>query len=90
MRMRIARTRRARESRYWVQLVDVGECAELELERGSLVDEADQLIRILSKILAGCAQRPFYGPLPLVAGGCSRKLDSSAMSFNRRDSSECR
>jgi four helix bundle protein len=50
MRVRIAR-KEAKESRYWLQLVDVGECAELEQERGSLVDEAGQLIRILSKIL---------------------------------------
>ena len=56
MRVRIAR-KEAKESRYWLQLVDVGECAELELERGSLVDEAGQLARILSKILVNADRR---------------------------------
>jgi len=37
--------------------------------------------RSLENLLVGCAQRPFYGPLPLVAMGCPRKLDSSAIVF---------
>ncbi len=50
MRIRIAR-KEAKESLYWLQLLDVGQDAELENQRQSLASEADQLVRILSKIL---------------------------------------
>lgn len=50
MRIRIAR-KEAKESCYWLQLVDAGGNEQLQADRNRLVDEADQLVRILSRIL---------------------------------------
>lgn len=50
MRIRISR-KEAKESFYWLRLLDSEPEAELERERISLMDEAQQLVRILSAIL---------------------------------------
>lgn len=53
MRIRIAR-KEAKESHYWLRLLDVEGDEELERERAQLVDEAMQLRKILSAIAATC------------------------------------
>jgi len=50
MRMRICR-KEARESVYWLRLIDVGTEPELSGWRGRLVNEGGELVRILSAIL---------------------------------------
>ncbi|MFP4106006.1 MAG: four helix bundle protein [Phycisphaerae bacterium] len=51
---RIAR-KEAKESRYWLTLVDVGSDAELHEERSRLVGESTELLKILSAIIARSA-----------------------------------
>lgn len=53
LRIRIAR-KEAKESHYWLRLLDIGEDEKLERERAGLVDEAMQLRKILSAIAATC------------------------------------
>lgn len=53
LRIRIAR-KEAKESHYWLRLLDVEGDEELERERAQLVDEAMQLRKILSAIAATC------------------------------------
>jgi four helix bundle protein len=50
MRVKISR-KEAKESRYWLRLVETGSKQEVETERGSLVQEADELLKILSAVL---------------------------------------
>ncbi len=50
MRVKISR-KEAKEARYWLRLVDVGNSKELEAERDCLVQEATELLCILSSIL---------------------------------------
>jgi four helix bundle protein len=50
MRIRISR-KEAKESRYWLRLVDTGTAPAVEKERGSLVQEATELMKILASIL---------------------------------------
>ncbi len=50
MRMKISR-KEAKESCYWLKLVDTGNNQNIEKERLSLLDEATQLLKILSSII---------------------------------------
>ena len=49
-RMRIAR-KEAKESRWWLRLLDAGNVPEVERERAALEQEATELLRILSSII---------------------------------------
>jgi len=49
-RLRIAR-KEAKESRYWLRLLDLGERPEARAECDALIREADELLRILSAII---------------------------------------
>lgn len=51
MRIRISR-KEAKESCYWLGLLDLEARVQLEPERALLLDEGQQLVRILSAILA--------------------------------------
>lgn len=53
MRIKISR-KEAKESRYWLRLLDIGDNAELEAERSRLVKETSELIKIFSAILQKC------------------------------------
>ncbi|HEY1381872.1 MAG TPA: four helix bundle protein [Gemmataceae bacterium] len=62
MRVRISR-KEAKESRYWLRLIDLESKTDLESERVSLIQESEELTRILSAILrnksqTGCAGNP--------------------------------
>jgi four helix bundle protein len=48
--IRISR-KEAKESRFWLRLLDLQQKPELEVERAELVKEADQLMRIFAAIL---------------------------------------
>jgi four helix bundle protein len=50
MRARISR-KEAKESRYWLRLIDLEAKVDLESERGVLIREAEELTRILSAII---------------------------------------
>ena len=50
MRIKIAR-KEAKESRYWLRLLDTGEDGDLGAERDGLVQEATELLKILNSIL---------------------------------------
>ena len=50
MRIRICR-KEAKESIYWLKLVDIGEDLELEEERNKLIKEAQELMNIFGAIL---------------------------------------
>jgi four helix bundle protein len=50
MRIKICR-KEAKESRYWLRLIDTGDAAELEKERGDLVRESTELMNIFGAIL---------------------------------------
>lgn len=50
MRIKISR-KEAKETIYWLKLVDIGENSDLEKERQRLIDEATQLMKILSSIM---------------------------------------
>ena len=50
MRIKICR-KEAKESRYWLRLVDTGENRELEQERKELEDEASELTHIFGSIV---------------------------------------
>jgi four helix bundle protein len=50
MRIRICR-KEAKESRYWLRLLDTRNDEAVEKERGLLVDEAEQLMKIFGAIL---------------------------------------
>lgn len=47
---RIAR-KEAKESRYWLRLIDTRSAEKLEAERQSLIQESTELLRILSSII---------------------------------------
>ncbi len=50
MKIRISR-REAKETRYWIRLLEIDNKNELELERQNLIQEADELKRIFSAII---------------------------------------
>jgi hypothetical protein len=50
MRIKISR-KESKESRFWFRLVDTGNDAELEKERGELITEATELMKIFGSIL---------------------------------------
>ena len=50
MRIKICR-KEAKESRYWLRLVDTNDDSKLELERGELIQEATELMNIFGSIL---------------------------------------
>lgn len=50
MHLKISR-KEARESRYWLRLIDTGEKKDVENERQKLIQEATELVSILSSIL---------------------------------------
>ena len=56
MRIKISR-REAKESRYWLRLVDVDGQASLQAKRDSLLNEVTELTHILSAIAVKTAQR---------------------------------
>jgi len=49
-RLKISR-KEAKESRYWLRLLDIGEDTELQTDRDALVQEATELLKILSAII---------------------------------------
>jgi len=53
MRIKICR-KEAKESRYWLRLVDTNEKQELEAERNDLLKEATELMNIFGSILQKC------------------------------------
>jgi four helix bundle protein len=50
MRIKICR-KEAKESRYWLRLVDTGNATALEKERAELIQEATELMNIFGSIL---------------------------------------
>jgi len=54
MHLRISR-KEAKESRYWLRLVDTGADLEIDTERNSLIQEATELMRIFSSIINNSA-----------------------------------
>ena len=50
MRVKISR-KEAKESRYWLRLVDTYDDEELEIERGYLIQESTELMNIFGSIL---------------------------------------
>jgi len=56
-RFRISR-KEAKESAFWIQLIDTGQNKELENERLRLYKEANELIKILSVIIKKIESRP--------------------------------
>lgn len=54
MKLRTSR-REAKETRYWLRLLDVGNNAILETERQRLVQEAHELLLIVSAIIRKCS-----------------------------------
>jgi four helix bundle protein len=50
MRIKISR-KEAKESRYWLRLVDTGNVSALEKERAELIQEATELMNIFGSIL---------------------------------------
>ena len=53
MRIKICR-KEAKESRYWLRLVDTYDDQEMEAERGALIKEAAELMNIFGAILQKC------------------------------------
>ena len=54
LRMKISR-KEAKETCYWLKLVDNGNDEHLEKERSDLLDEATQLLKIMSSIILKAA-----------------------------------
>jgi four helix bundle protein len=50
MRIKISR-KESKESRYWLRLVDTDDQAETERERGNLIQESTELMKIFGSIL---------------------------------------
>ena len=50
MRIKISR-KEAKESRYWLRLIDINQNNELESKREVLIDEATELMKIFGAIL---------------------------------------
>lgn len=50
MRIKISR-KEAKESIYWLRLIDVGDSESLERERSEMADEAMQLLKIFTAII---------------------------------------
>ncbi len=53
MRLKIAR-KEAKETGYWLRLVDCRDSTDLEKERAALVQEATEIVKIMSAILQKC------------------------------------
>ncbi|SFH54922.1 four helix bundle protein [Planctomicrobium piriforme] len=51
MRLRIAR-KEAKETRYWLRLIDIGSIKDLSESRDALIKEATEIMLILSAILS--------------------------------------
>jgi len=54
MHLRISR-KEAKESRYWLRLVDTAADPDLDMTRNTLIQEATELMRILSAIIGNTA-----------------------------------
>ncbi len=52
-RIRICR-KEAKESNYWLNLIDIGNQADLEPIRGRLIQESVELLKIFSSIMRKC------------------------------------
>ena len=50
MRIKISR-KEAKETRYWLRLLDIGNETEVATERDRLIRESEELVRILSAII---------------------------------------
>jgi hypothetical protein len=50
VRIKVCR-KEAKESTYWLNLIDTGEIADLEKERGFLIGESTELMKIFGAIL---------------------------------------
>jgi len=55
-RMKVSR-KEAKESHYWLRLLDLDERSHLEANRTALMQEADELVRIFSAIVRNHSQR---------------------------------
>ena len=55
MRVKIAK-KEARESHYWLQVIDTGTSENLEMQRQLLTKEADELTRILGAMVRNASQ----------------------------------
>ena len=53
MRIKISR-KEAKESRYWLRLVDIDENQKLEAEKNALINESSELMNIFGSILQKC------------------------------------
>ncbi len=53
MRIKICR-KEAKESRYWLQLIDTQDSKELDTERAQLITEGTELMKIFGSILQKC------------------------------------
>jgi len=53
MRIKICR-KEAKESRYWLQLIDTKDSKELDTERAQLITEGTELMKIFGSILQKC------------------------------------
>lgn len=53
LRLRIAR-KEAKETRYWIRLLDVGKDPNIEAERDAILQECTELLKILSAIIEKC------------------------------------
>lgn len=56
MRIKICR-KEAKESLYWLRLVDVGNDLELEKKRGELIQEATELTKIFGSMVTKAAEK---------------------------------
>ncbi len=50
LRIKICR-KEAKESRYWLRLIDIGSAIQLDAERQRLIEESTQLVKIFGTIL---------------------------------------
>ena len=53
LRIKISR-KEAKESRYWLELVDINNNSNLEIERKELINESTELMKIFSAIMRKC------------------------------------
>jgi hypothetical protein len=56
-KLRLAR-KEAKESRYWLRLLDVGSDIKMEQERGDLIQQAGELARLLRVVLQRVQPQP--------------------------------
>lgn len=53
MRIKICR-KEAKESKYWLRLLDTGDSRDLDNERKTLINEANEFVKIFSSIVKKC------------------------------------